>query len=131
MGGAGVCLGMGHMAHRDREVPDMVAWDRDVMRSLVEAYHWIPHIIPKRRSRQNKFPLLEMLSRQLTVGRTILRYKPDVVASLFGSYCQSAWFLRRPNIIFTDSEFQHFNHRIALLLLQAPWKETKAVSGDS
>jgi predicted glycosyltransferase len=40
-------------------------------------------------------------------------FKPDVVTSLFGSYAQTAWLLRKPNIIFTDSEFQHFNHRIA------------------
>jgi predicted glycosyltransferase len=54
-----------------------------------------------------------MLSRQWAVGKAILQFKPDVVTSLFGSYCQIAWLLRKPNIIFTDSEFQHFNHRIA------------------
>lgn len=91
----------------------MVARDRDVMRRLMEAYDWIPHIIPERRSQNNKFPLLELLSRQWTVVKAIRKFKPDVVASLFGSYCQSARILGCRNIIFTDSEFQHFNHRIA------------------
>jgi predicted glycosyltransferase len=91
----------------------MVARDRDVMRRLVEAYSWIPYYIPKRGSQKNKFPLLELFRRQWTVGKAIHQFQPDVVASLFGSYCQSAWLLKRPNIIFTDSEFQHFNHRIA------------------
>ena len=91
----------------------MVSRERDVMRRLVESYDWIPHVIPKRHSQKNKFPLVELLSRQLTIARTINRFKPDVVASLFGSYCQSAWMMNIPNIIFTDSEFQHFNHRIA------------------
>lgn len=92
---------------------EMFARDRDVMRDLVEAYSWIPFKIPPRSSHKNKFPLMEMLSRQWTLAREIIRFKPDVVASLFGSYCQSARLLGCRNIIFTDSEFQHFNHRIA------------------
>ena len=91
----------------------MVARDRDVMRALVEAYSWIPHIIPPRASQNNKFPLIEMLSRQWTLAREIVRFRPDIVSSLFGSYCQSARLLGCQNIIFTDSEFQHFNHKIA------------------
>jgi len=91
----------------------MVGRDRDVMRQLIESYVWIPHIIPKRPTKRNRFPLIEFLSRQWTVSRTIQSFKPDVVASLFGSYCQSARLLGCRNIIFTDSEFQHFNHRIA------------------
>lgn len=91
----------------------MVARDRDVMRALVTAYSWIPAKIPPRPNQNNKFPLMEMLSRQWIVAREILRFNPDVVASLFGSYCQTARLLGCRNIIFTDSEFQHFNHWIA------------------
>lgn len=99
-------VNLGHKVH-------MVGRDRDVMRQLLEAYPWIPHEIPKRLSAKNRFPLGEMLSRQFTVMRAIHRFQPDVVASLFGSYTQSAALLGRRNVIFTDSEFQHFNHRIA------------------
>lgn len=91
----------------------MVARDRDVMRRLVEAYDWIPHVIPARRNQKNKFPIVELLLRQWAVAQAIRSFKPDVVASLFGSYCQSARLLGCRNVIFTDSEFQHFNHRIA------------------
>lgn len=91
----------------------MIARDRDVMRQLVEAYDWIRYEIPKRRSQKNKFPILELISRQYAIAKAIFRFKPDVVTSLFGSYCQSASLLGCRNIIFTDSEFQHFNHRIA------------------
>ena len=91
----------------------MIARDRDVMRALVDAYSWIPAEVPNRSNRKNKFPLSEMLSRQWAVAQEILRFKPSVVASLFGSYCQTARLLGCRNIIFTDSEFQHFNHRIA------------------
>lgn len=91
----------------------MIARDRDVMRQLVEAYDWIPHVIPKRSSNKNRFPLKEMLSRQWAVAKAIHEFRPDVVGSLFGSYCQSAGIMGCPNVIFTDSEFQHFNHRIA------------------
>jgi predicted glycosyltransferase len=54
-----------------------------------------------------------MLRRQWFVARTIRDYRPDVVASLMGSYTQSAKLLGVRNVIFTDSEFQHFNHWIA------------------
>lgn len=91
----------------------LVGRDRDVMRRLLEVYDWIPSVIPGRQTRWNRFPLHEFLSRQLTVARQILRFRPDVVASLMGSYCQTARLLGRRNIIFTDSEFQHLNHRIA------------------
>jgi hypothetical protein len=99
-------LEQGHRVH-------MVGRERDVMRQLLEAYDWIPHEIPKRPSQKNRFPLREMLSRQMAVARAIHRFRPDVVASLFGSYTQSAALFGCRNIIFTDSEFQHFNHRIA------------------
>lgn len=91
----------------------MIGRDRDVMRRLLEVYDWIPHEIPPRSTRNNRFPLAEMLQRQWAVAKAIRRFKPDVVASLMGSYTQSAKLLGVRNIIFTDSEFQHFNHRIA------------------
>lgn len=91
----------------------MIGRDRDVMRRLLEVYDWIPAEIPKRRTGKNRFPLLEMLARQWTVARAIRRFKPDVVASLMGSYTQSARLLGVRNIIFTDTETQAFNHRIA------------------
>lgn len=91
----------------------MIGRDRDVMRRLLEVYDWIPAEIPKRRTGKNKFPLVEMLERQWAVARAISRFKPDVVASLMGSYTQSAKLFGVRNVIFTDSEFQHFNHRIA------------------
>jgi predicted glycosyltransferase len=91
----------------------MIGRDRDVMRRLLEVYDWIPAEIPKRRTKNNRFPLFEMLQRQWAVARAIRRFKPDVVASLMGSYTQCAKLLGVRNVIFTDSEFQHFNHRIA------------------
>lgn len=91
----------------------LIGRDRDVMRRLLEVYDWIPAEIPERQSENNRFPLIEMLKRQWTVACAIRRFKPDVVASLMGSYTQSAKLLGVRNIIFTDSEFQHFNHRIA------------------
>ena len=91
----------------------LLARDRDVMRKLVEAYDWLPATIPTRSGRNNRFPLREMLSRQWLVARECHSFKPDVVASLFGSYSQAAGLLGIRNVIFTDSEFQHFNHRIA------------------
>lgn len=91
----------------------MIGRDRDVMRRLLEVYDWIPAEIPKRRTKNNRFPLVEMLERQWAVARAIRRFRPDVVASLMGSYTQSAKLFGVRHIIFTDSEFQHFNHRIA------------------
>lgn len=91
----------------------MIGRDRDVMRRLLEVYDWIPAEIPKRRTKNNRFPMVEMLERQWAVARAIRRFKPDVVASLMGSYTQSAKLLGVRNVIFTDSEFQRFNHRIA------------------
>ena len=91
----------------------MIARDRDVMKRLLDAYDWIPTIVPPRSNVKNRFPLKEMLRRQLTVAREIIRFKPNVVASLMGSYCQSARLLRCRNIIFTDTETQSLNHRIA------------------
>lgn len=91
----------------------MIGRDRDVMKRLLEVYDWIPAEIPKRKTRKNKFPLIEMIERQRAVAKAIRRFRPDVVASLMGSYTQSAKLFGVRNVIFTDSEFQHFNHRIA------------------
>lgn len=87
--------------------------DRDVMKQLLEAYPWMPYKIISAMSANNRIPLLELFARQFKVAVEIIRYKPDLVASLFGSYTQSAKLLGKTNLIFTDSEFQHFNHRIA------------------
>jgi hypothetical protein len=91
----------------------MIARDRDVMRQLLESYDWIDAQIPKRKTKNNRFPLVEMLERQWAVARAIRKFKPDVVGSLMGSYTQSAKLFGVRNLIFTDSEFQRFNHRIA------------------
>jgi predicted glycosyltransferase len=91
----------------------MLARDRDVMRQLLDRHDWIPRHIPRRHRQGNRFPLLEMLLRQTEVAKSIHRFRPRVVASIAGSYCQSARLLGCRNIIFTDSEFQHFNHAIA------------------
>jgi predicted glycosyltransferase len=91
----------------------MIGRDRDVMKRLLEVYDWIPYEIPKRKNHDNRFPLVEMLERQWAVARAIHRFQPDVVASLMGSYTQSAKLLGVRNVIFTDTETQAFNHRIA------------------
>lgn len=91
----------------------MIARDRDVIKDLLEAYGWIPHEIPTSAKRRNRFPLGEMVKRQWSMFRKIRSFKPDAVLSLMGSYSQSSVLFGIPNIIFTDSEFQHFNHRIA------------------
>jgi len=91
----------------------MIARDRDVMKRLLRAYDWIPATTPPRKNTQNRFPMIEMLGRQWVVSRAIARFRPDVVASLMGSYAQSSKLFLKRNIIFTDSEFQTFNHRIA------------------
>jgi predicted glycosyltransferase len=54
-----------------------------------------------------------MLERQWLVARTIHAFRPDVVASLMGSYTQSARLYGIRNVIFTDTETQAFNHAIA------------------
>lgn len=91
----------------------LLSRDRDVMKQLLEAYDWIPSEIISSMSGNNKIPLVEMLSRQFKVAGAIRRFKPDTVVSLFGSYTQSAKLFGKRNLIFTDSEFQHFNHKIA------------------
>ncbi len=100
---------MQRLGHRVR----LIGRDRDVMKRLLEVYDWIEAVIPPRRQTRNRFPFLEMLQRQYLVAREIQRFRPDVVASLMGSYTQSAKLFGVRNVIFTDSEFQHFNHRIA------------------
>lgn len=87
--------------------------DRDVMRRLLDAYDWIPSQIVSSTGQNNRFPLREMLLRQAGVARAVRRFQPDLVLSLMGSYTQAARLLGVPNVIFTDSEFQSFNHRIA------------------
>jgi predicted glycosyltransferase len=87
--------------------------DRDVMKKLLAAYTHIPFEILTTQRKNNRFPMEEMLQRQAKVAAKIAAFRPDVVLSLMGSYTQSAALFRRPNVIFTDSEFQSFNHRIA------------------
>jgi predicted glycosyltransferase len=91
----------------------LVGRDRDVMRQLLRAYDWIPSKIITTAGKSNRFPLAEMLQRQYKVAREIRQFKPTVVLSLMGSYTQSACLLGIPNVIFTDSEFQSFTHKIA------------------
>ena len=87
--------------------------DRDVMRQLLDHYHQIPSKIISTIGTGSQFPMREMLERQLRISSEIVRFRPDVVLSLMGSYTQSSRLLRVPSAIFTDSEFQHFNHTIA------------------
>lgn len=87
--------------------------DRDVMKRLLAAYSHVPFEILTTQRKNNRFPMEEMLQRQAKVAAKIASFRPDVVLSLMGSYTQSAALFRRPNIVFTDSEFQSFNHRIA------------------
>lgn len=87
--------------------------DRDVMKKLLAAYDFIPHAILTAERKNNRIPMQEMLERQIKVLGQIVRFRPSVVLSLMGSYTQSAFLFRVPNVIFTDSEFQTLNHRIA------------------
>lgn len=87
--------------------------DRDVMKALLAAYGWIPYRLLTTGARNNRFPLAEFLGRQSGVAAHIVRFRPDVVMSCMGSYAQTAGVLRVPSAIFTDSEHQAFNHRIA------------------
>jgi hypothetical protein len=89
--------------------------DRDVMQRLLSAYSFIPSKIVSSTGggRKNRFPLREMLARQAAVARAVVEFRPSVVLSLMGSYTQASRLLGVPNVIFTDSEFQSFNHRIA------------------
>jgi uncharacterized protein len=91
----------------------MLGRDRDVMRQLLEAYDWIPSKLVSEIGGDNSFPLREMLQRQAAVLRQLVAFRPNLVLSLMGSYTQSSKLLGVRNVVFTDSEFQHFNHRIA------------------
>jgi predicted glycosyltransferase len=91
----------------------LIGRDRDVMKQLLSVYDYIPSSIATVQQKNSHFPLQEMLQRQLTIAREIYQFGPDLVLSLMGSYTQPAALLRVPNFIFTDSEFQHFNHSIA------------------
>lgn len=87
--------------------------DRDVMKQLLAAYSHIPARIITGARKGSRFPLREMLARQAAVAQAIREFRPSLVVSLMGSYTQAARLFGVPNIIFTDSEFQSFNHRIA------------------
>lgn len=87
--------------------------ERDVMRKLLEACDWIPYRLISRAGKSNRFPAREMVARQWAVASAIRSMRPDIVVSVMGSYTQPAFLFGVPNIVFTDSEFQHFNHRIA------------------
>jgi predicted glycosyltransferase len=87
--------------------------DRDVMKRLLAAYDFIPYEILTQQRKNNRIPMQEMLERQAKVAAKIASFRPDIVLSLMGSYTQSAFLFRKPNVIFTDSEFQSFNHKIA------------------
>jgi predicted glycosyltransferase len=87
--------------------------DRDVMKQLLAANPHIPAQIITGARKGNRFPLREMLARQAAVAEAIHQFRPTLVLSLMGSYTQAARLFRVPNIIFTDSEFQSFNHKIA------------------
>lgn len=86
---------------------------RDIMMQLFESYDWMPLLIPRHDSGTSRFPLLPMLQRQVEVIRAIRRFRPQVVASLMGSYTQMAKLFGCKNIVFTDSEHQKFNHWIS------------------
>jgi predicted glycosyltransferase len=87
--------------------------DRDVMKKLLTAYDFIPHQVLTTERKNNRIPMQEMLERQFKVLGHVAAFRPDAVLSLMGSYTQSAFLFRTPNVIFTDSEFQSLNHRIA------------------
>lgn len=91
----------------------LLARERDVMKQLLAAYEWIPHKTISSMLVKNTFPIAEMLWRQYAVAKEIWSFKPDIVASLMGSYTQTAKLFGKTNLIFTDSEHQNFNHRIA------------------
>lgn len=91
----------------------MLGRDRDVMKQLLAAYPFIPSRIVTGAGKNARFPLKEMLLRQAAVGNAIRTFRPDLVLSLMGSYTQAARLFKVPSIIFTDSEFQSFNHKIA------------------
>jgi hypothetical protein len=80
---------------------------------LLEAYSYIPSELASSLGSMTHFPFQEMLVRQFKVASRIIGFKPDAVLSLMGSYAQTSALFNVPNIVFTDSEFQHFNHRIA------------------
>ncbi|MBC2605830.1 DUF354 domain-containing protein [Pelagicoccus albus] len=93
----------------------VVGRDRDVMKRLLESYPWInsEQSTAASAGKRNRFPIVELPKRHWLVAKQIRRFKPDLVLSLMGSYSQSARLLGVPSWIFTDSEFQSFNHRIA------------------
>ena len=87
--------------------------DRDVMRALLQAFDWMPHRLLTTAGENNRFPVLEFAERQVKVLAAAVAFRPDVLVSLMGSYMQGASALRAPNLVFTDSEHQALNHRIA------------------
>lgn len=97
------------MGHRVR----VLGRDRDVMLDLLRAYDWIDFRVSTRGGRRNKLPAGEFALRQASMLKHLVTFRPDVVMSAMGSYAQLAGVARLPNLIFTDSEHQAFNHRIA------------------
>jgi hypothetical protein len=91
----------------------MLGRDRDVMKRLLTTYDFIPHEILTRQRQNNRFPMEEMLERQLRIAAKLASFRPDLFLSLMGSYAQSTALFRVPNVVFTDSEFQSLNHKIA------------------
>jgi predicted glycosyltransferase len=97
------------LGHRVR----VVGRDRDVMLALLRAYDWLDYRVSTRGGRDNRFPAREFALRQASMAKHLALFRPDVVLSAMGSYTQLAGVARRPNLVFTDSEHQAFNHRIA------------------
>jgi predicted glycosyltransferase len=86
---------------------------RGIMGALASVYEWLPYRAISTMARNNRFPIAEFTARQLRMVGSILGRRPQVVASVMGSYAQGAGLLFVPNVIFTDSEHQALNHRIA------------------
>lgn len=91
----------------------MLGRDRDVMRKLLDAYDWIPNKLLTSAGVNNRIPMGELVQRQAKVGWEAVKFRPDIMLSVMGSYAQTSWLMRVPNVIFTDSELQSFNHKIA------------------
>ena len=91
----------------------VLARERDVMIDLLKDCSWIEWTVVSKVGEKNRFPVGEFLKRQCGVAYNIARYRPHAIASISGSYAQSASLFRVPNLIFSDSEHQRFNHAIS------------------
>jgi len=85
--------------------------ERGVIPALLQFYN-LPHENISKQS-VGRFPMDELLQRNLALLKKIKSFKPDVVLSLMGVYTQAARVKGIRNIIFTDSEFQKLAHLIA------------------